>query len=192
MTVVRGRAGTIVALGDSLTSGHRIGIARAYPAVLQALLDGRGYEYSVINAGVSGDTSAGAARRLHAALDRDDVRILIVALGANDGLRGVPVGQLEANLRGIIEEAARRGIAVVLCAMEAPPIYGWPYTTAFRDVYGQLAQRFKVPLVPFVMIRMIGNRDLLLPDALHPNEAGARLIADQIWTYLQPLLRRVA
>jgi len=122
----------IVALGDSLTSGRGIGVDRAYPAVLQQRLDAQGFEFTMVNAGISGDTSAGGVRRLEGALD-DDVRVLIVALGANDGLRGVPIAQLEANLGHIIETAQARGISVLLCGMEALPIHGWDYSVAFHN-----------------------------------------------------------
>src|SRR5471030_3220279 len=119
----------IVCLGDSLTSGHGIGSAAAYPALLHQRVRRAGFPYEVVNAGVSRETSADARARLDRALD-GDVRVLVVALGANDGLRGVPVGQLAANLEHIITAAQARRISVLLCAMEALPIYGWAYTTA--------------------------------------------------------------
>ena len=181
----------IVALGDSLTSGHGIGSARAFPAVLQRQLDAAGYYYQVVNGGVAGDTSAGALRRLPALLDLD-TRILIAMLGANDGLRGVPVAQLKANIGAIIREAQRRKIAVLLCAMEALPLYGWDYSGAFHRAYGELAAQFAVPLVPFVLVDVMGRADRLQPDRIHPNEAGAHLIAEHVWPHLQPLLRRNA
>jgi len=181
----------IVALGDSLTSGHGIGTSHAFPAVLQQRLDEAGYDYNVVNAGVSGDTSVRAIRRFRAALD-GDVRILILMLGANDGLRGVPVAQLKANLKEIIVEAQRRGIAVVLCWMYALPLHGWPYSIAFHNAYQELAAEYHVPLVQNLLINVMTNRELMQPDRAHPNEAGARAIADYIWPVLQPLLRRAA
>jgi len=135
----------IVALGDSLTSGHGIGPSRAFPAELQRLVDRAGFDYEVVNAGVSRDTSADGFMRFRATLE-GDVRIVIVALGANDGLRGVPVGQLRANLSRIIEHAQARRIAVLLCAMEALPIHGWDYTTAFHNTYLELVVSYGVPL----------------------------------------------
>jgi acyl-CoA thioesterase-1 len=185
------RAGRIVALGDSMTAGYHIGPDHAFPAVLQARLDAAGYEYSVSNAGVSGDTSRQAAQRVMEAL-AGDVRILIVAIGVNDGLRGVPVNDLTSHLSRIIEAAQRRGVAVILCGMEAAPIYGRSYAASFHQAYESLALRYRVPLVPFVMLRILGNANLVLPDRIHPNAAGAHVIADQIWPYLQPLLRRIA
>jgi acyl-CoA thioesterase-1 len=177
----------IVALGDSLTSGRGIGVDKAYPAVLQNWLDDDGYHYDVINGGVSGDTSARALRRYRELLDRS-VKILIVALGANDGLRGLPVDQLTKNLSAIIEEAQRRDIAVVLVGMDALPMHGWGYTVAFHRVYEDLSSRYQVPLVPFVLMKIMTDASLMQSDHAHPNEAGARAIADLIWPYLEPLL----
>jgi acyl-CoA thioesterase I len=177
----------IVCLGDSLTSGHGIGTTVAFPAVLHQRVRRAGFPYEVINAGVSRDTSAQALARLDRALD-GDVRILIVALGANDGLRGVPVPQLIANLGHVIETAQKRGIAVLLCGMEALPIHGWAYTTAFHQAYVDLAERYKVPLVPFILLNVIGNPQLMQADRAHPNAEGARAIADVIWPYLERLL----
>jgi acyl-CoA thioesterase-1 len=177
----------IVAFGDSLTSGRGLEAAQAFPALLQQRLDDEGFDYTMVNAGVSGDTSTRALRRLEDALD-GDVRVLIVALGANDGLRGVPVEQLKANLSRIIEAAQARGIAVMLCGMEALPIHGWPYTVAFHKAYGELAELYKVPLVPFVLMKIITNPQMMQPDRAHPNAAGAQAIAEMIWPYLNTLL----
>jgi acyl-CoA thioesterase-1 len=179
----------IVALGDSLTSGRGIGKADAYPAVLQERLEDDGYNYRVVNAGVSGDTTARALRRYRDAL-QGDVKILIVALGANDGLRGVPVEQLQSNLSLIIEEAQRRGIAVVLVGMDALPVRGWAYSVAFHRAYEELATRYRVPLVPFVLLNVMTNPSLMQRDHAHPNQAGARVIAELIWPHLRPLLKK--
>ena len=186
---IREDAPRIVALGDSLTSGRGIGKADAYPAVLQERLEDRGYNYLVVNAGVSGDTTARALRRYRAALD-GDVRVLIVALGANDGLRGVPVEQLKSNLSAIIEEAQRRGIAVVLIGMDALPVHGWAYSVAFHRAYEELAAHYRIPLVPFVLMNVMTDASLMQSDRAHPNQAGARAIADLIWPHLQPLLEK--
>jgi acyl-CoA thioesterase-1 len=114
--------------------------------------------------------------------------VLIIALGANDGLRGVPVEQLRRNLTTIIDDARARGIAVLLCGMEALPMYGWNYTVAFHQVYADLARTYKVPLVPFMMMNVLGNPAMMLPDRVHPNAEGARVMADHIWPYLDALL----
>ena len=188
-TTARGDAPLIIALGDSLTSGRGIGKDEAYPAVLQERLEDGGYNYRVVNAGVSGDTTSRALRRYRDTLD-GDVKVLIVALGANDGLRGVPVEQLKSNLSVIIEEAQRRGIAVVLVGMDALPLHGWAYSVAFHRAYEELAARYGIPLVPFVLMNIMTDPSLMQGDRAHPNQAGARAIADLIWPHLQPLLRK--
>jgi len=177
----------IVCLGDSLTSGHGIPSAVAYPAILHQRVRRAGFPYEVINAGVSRETSAHARARLDRALE-GDVRVLVVALGANDGLRGVPVAQLTANLSHIVEVAQKRGIAVLLCSMEALPIHGWAYTRAFHQAYVDLAGRYKIPLVPFILMNVIGDPRLMQADRAHPNAEGARAIADVIWPYLERIL----
>ena len=177
----------IVVLGDSLASGRGIGADNAFPAVLQKKLNDERLAFEMVNAGISGDTSSGALRRFERLLD-DDVRVLVLELGANDGLRGVPVAHVKANLARIIEAAQARQIAVLLCGMEALPIHGWDYSVAFHNAFGELAKKYDVPLVPFILMNVIGNRDLMQPDRAHPNAAGARAIADNIWPYLKPLL----
>ena len=181
----------IVALGDSLTSGHRLPRGDAYPALLEKALEDAGLPFDVVNQGVNGDTTAGGVRRLAAALD-EKPQILIVAFGANDGLRGVPVAQVRANLAKIIETAQARGVSVLLVGMEALPIYGWQYTIDFHNLWPELAAKYKVPLVPFILDGVLGNPDLMSPDGIHPNAAGARLIASNIWTTLRPLAQSLA
>jgi len=179
----------IVVLGDSLASGRGIGTANAFPAVLQQKLDDAGLSYEVVNAGVSGDTTSGALRRFERFLDAS-VRVLVVELGANDGLRGVPIDRVKENLGRIIETAQARGITVLLCRMEALPMYGWDYTAAFHKAFDEIGRRYDVPMVPFILMNVIGNRDLMQPDRAHPNAAGARAIADNVWPYLKPLLAK--
>ena len=185
------RALKIVALGDSLTSGHRLSRRDAYPALLEQSLKDLGLPADVVNHGVNGDTSAGGVRRLTAALG-EQPHILIVAFGANDGLRGVPVAQVRANLSKIIETAQARGVSVLLVGMEALPLYGWQYTIDFHNMWRVLAAKYKVPLVPFMMNGVFGNPDMMSPDGVHPNAAGAKLIAANIWTELRPLAQSLA
>jgi acyl-CoA thioesterase-1 len=180
----------IVAFGDSLTSGHRLPGKDAYPSILQQKLKSAGLPFTVVNEGVSGDTTAGALRRLDRAL-AEQPQILILELGVNDGLRGVPVPQVKANLAKIIEAAQARDIQVLLCAMEALPLQGWQYTVDFHRMYDDLAATYDVPLVPFLMNGVLGNRDLISDDGVHPNAAGARAIAETIWEYVQPMARRL-
>ena len=141
--------------------------------------------------GVSGDTTAGGLRRLDWALD-GDVRLLLVALGGNDALRGLPVEQMEANLAGIIDRALGRGIRVVLAGMEAPPNFGTAYTSNFRDVFRTLAETRDVTLVPFLLEGVAGVPALNQADGIHPNETGAARVAEHLWPSLEPLLRAVA
>jgi len=177
----------VVVLGDSLASGRGIGAAHAFPAVLQEKLDEDGLEFEMVNGGISGDTTTRALQRYERLLE-GDVRVLVIELGANDGLRGVPVSQVKANLSRVIEAAQARGITVLLCGMEALPIHGWDYTVAFHNAFAELAKKYDVPLVPFILMNVIGNPDLMQPDRAHPNAAGARAIAENIWPYLKPLV----
>ncbi len=183
------RTPKIVVLGDSLTSGRGIGKDAAYPAILQERLEDDGYKYAVVNAGISGDTTARALRRYRETLD-DDVEILILALGANDGLRGVPVDQVKSNLSVIMDDAQRRGIETLLIGMDALPLRGWEYSVAFHRMYEDLAMRFRVPLVPFLLVNIMSNPSLMQSDRAHPNRDGARAIAGLIWPSLQALLKK--
>ena len=188
-STVAARTPKIVVLGDSLTSGRGIGKNAAYPAILQKRVEDSGYKYEVVNAGISGDTTARALKRYRDTLD-DDVEILIVALGANDGLRGVPVDQVKSNLSVIIDDVQRRGIETLLVGMDALPLLGWDYSVAFHRLYEDLAMRFRVPLVPFLMVNVMSNPSLMQSDHVHPNRDGARAIADLIWPSLQALLKK--
>lgn len=181
----------VVAFGDSLTSGRGLDTTQAFPALLQQRIDRDGLDYVMVNAGVSGDTSRRALRRLDAALD-GDVRVLVLALGANDGLRGMPIEELKTNLSEMIEKAKARGITVLLCGMEALPIHGWGYTVAFHKAYLDLAKKYDLTLVPFILMNVIGDSHLMQADHAHPNAAGARAIADNIWPYLEPILQKNA
>lgn len=176
----------IVVLGDSLTAGLGLPESEAYPALLQQKLDAEGYKFEIVNAGVSGDTTAGGLRRLEWALD-GDVKILIVALGANDGLRGLSIDEMQKNLSAIVEHARKREVTVLLAGMEAPPNYGQDYTVKFRQVYRDLARTHDVTLVPFLLDGVAGHARLNQGDGIHPNADGARLIAETIWRTLQPM-----
>ncbi len=180
----------IVVLGDSLTAGLGLAPREAYPALLQERLKNGGLGFEVVNAGVSGDTSSGGLSRLEWALD-GDVRILIVALGGNDGLRGLPPEQLQANLARIIERAQARHVEVILAGMEAPPNYGPDYVVSFHKVYPTLATRYGVMLVPFLLQGVAGTETLNQRDGIHPTAAGARIVADNVWAALEPVARRV-
>lgn len=179
----------VVALGDSLTAGYGLPPDQSYPSVLQRLLDSAGYEYEVVNMGVSGDTSAGGLRRIDWALE-GDVRVLIVALGGNDGLRGLSPPDLERNLGAIIGKARERDVEVLLCGMEAPPNLGASYTRDFRAVYPRLAGQEGVILLPFLLEGIAGDPGLNQSDGIHPNAEGARRMAGLVFARLEPLLGR--
>jgi acyl-CoA thioesterase-1 len=179
----------VVAFGDSLTSGPGLEPSETYPALLQRRLRQSGYDYRVVNAGVSGDTSSEAVRRVDQAIV-PDTRIMILELGVNDGLRGMPTNTLEQNLAAIIERAQSRGIAVLLCGMEAPPLKGFSYSLEFHRVFTRLAERYKLTLVPFFLIGVVGDPELTLGDLAHPNAEGHKRIAETIWPYLEPLLTK--
>jgi len=178
----------IVILGDSLTAGLGLPVTEAYPSLLQARVNQAGFDYDVVNAGVSGDTSAGGLSRLEWAL-QGDVRVLIVALGGNDALRGLPAAELRQNLAQIIERAQERKIVVLLAGMEAPPNFGQAYTVSFHKVYPDLAARYRVRLVPFLLDGVAGIESLNQSDGIHPSAEGARIVADNVWAALEPTLK---
>jgi len=178
----------IVVLGDSLTAGLGLDPSQAYPALLQQKLNAAGYRWEVVNAGVSGDTSAAGLERADWALDQGRVRILILELGANDGLRGLPPAEMKKNLAAIIERAQGKGISVLLAGMEAPPNFGSDYTVSFRQVYRDLAKQYKLPFLPFLLDQVAGIASLNQGDGIHPNVAGARIVADHVWKALEPMV----
>lgn len=180
----------IVFLGDSLTAGLGLPREQSVPSLIQARLDMEGYAYEVVNAGVSGDTSAGGLRRLDWAL-AGDVDVLVVELGANDGLRGLPVAQMKQNLDQIVARAKERGVTVILTGMEAPPNYGAAYTSEFRRAFREVAEAHDVVFVPFFLEGVAGIARLNNADGIHPNAAGANIIQDTIWRVLEPLLDKL-
>ena len=176
----------VVVLGDSLTAGLGLSPEQAYPTLLQQRLNDSGLRYQVVNAGVSGDTSAGGLRRLDWALE-GDVRVLIVALGGNDALRGLPIEELRRNLSEIVERAQSRRVDVILAGMEAPPNFGRDYTVGFHDVFPGLARKYRTALVPFLLEGVAGIDAMNQRDGIHPTAAGARKVADNVWAALKPL-----
>ena len=177
----------IVFLGDSLTAGYGLEKEESVPSLIQKRLREAGYPYEVVNAGVSGDTSAGGLSRLDWSLT-GDVRILVIELGANDGLRGLPVAGLKQNLTEIITRARARGIGVILTGMEAPPNFGPAYTSEFREVYRQVAREHDVTFVPFYLEGVAGIPSLNISDGIHPNAEGSRIVEKTVWSALEPLL----
>jgi acyl-CoA thioesterase-1 len=181
----------VVVLGDSLTAGLGLVETQSYPGLLQQKMEQDGLDFEVVNAGVSGDTSAGGLRRLDWIL-QEDVRVLVVALGANDGLRGLPVDEMKQNLGQIIETARARNIVVVLAGMEAPPNYGSEYASAFRQAFRDIAQKHRVVFIPFLLDKVAGEAALNQSDGIHPNARGAEIIAGTVWAVLKPLLDQIS
>jgi acyl-CoA thioesterase-1 len=179
----------VVVLGDSLAVSPTSQLN--FTTELQARADAAGVRVRIANASIWGDTTADGLRRLDTALAINP-QILIVALGANDGLRGVPLTAVERNLDAIITRARDRGVRVLLAGMETPPVNGFDYSIQFHLVFPRLAARYSVPLVPFLLAGVILNPDLNGPDGIHPNADGARRIATTVWPYLEALLRQVA
>ena len=179
----------IVFLGDSLTAGYGLAKDESVPALIQKRLKDAGYPYEVVNAGVSGDTSAGGLNRLEWSL-AGDVKVLVIELGANDGLRGLPVAGLKQNLTEIITRAQARNIKVILTGMEAPPNFGPAYTSEFRGVYRQLAKEHDLVFVPFYLDGVAGIPNLNIADGIHPNAEGSRIVEKTVWAALEPLLTK--
>lgn len=177
----------IVALGDSITAGLGVFQVEAYPALLQSMIDADGYDFEVVNAGESGDTSATALRRLDFVLD-PATRILIVALGGNDALRGISPATTHDNVLAIVTKAQAKGIDVLLAGMEAPPNLGEDYTSAFRAVFSKIARESNAVFLPFLLDGVAGKPELNQDDGIHPTAAGHRIIAAAMYDRLKPML----
>jgi len=183
--VIRERV--IVAFGDSLTAGLGLPADKAYPAILAKKLRENAYPYRVVNAGVSGDTTAGGLRRVNWVL-RNRPDLVILELGANDGLRGLDVGEAKRNLSKIIERLQAEEVEVVLAGMKIPLNYGRTYTEAFEQIYRDLAARYQVTLIPFFLEGVAARPLLNQADGIHPTAKGYQIIVDRIWDVLEPLL----
>ena len=183
-------APAVVFLGTSLTAGLGLDPDLAYPALVQAKIDSAGLHYHVVNAGVSGESSAGALRRIEWLL-RDPPAVLVIETGANDALRGQNPDSVRANIQAIIDRA--RAItprpSIVLVGMEALPNYGPAYARRFRGIYPELAKQNRIPLIPFLLTGVAGVDSLNQPDGLHPTAVGQRIVAETVWRALEPLLR---
>lgn len=181
--------GVIVAFGDSLTAGLGVKPEQSYPARLEARLRAEGYSYRVVNAGVSGDTTAGGLRRIDWAL-RNKPDVVIVALGANDALRALDLGSVHANLDAIVVRFQKAGVRVLLAGMEVPPNYGARYAQDFRAIYADVARKRGVAFMPFLLDGVAANPALNQPDGIHPTAEGYAVIVNRLWPYLRPLLVR--
>ena len=179
----------IVAFGDSLTAGLGVTPENSYPARLQAKLRAEGYAYRVVNAGASGDTTAGGIRRVDWAL-KNKPAIVIVELGANDAMRALDLASVRAYLDANVTRFQKAGVRVLLVGMEVPPNYGARYASDFRTLYAEVARKRGVAFMPFLLDGVAGNPALNQPDGIHPTAEGYRIVADRLWPYLQPLLTR--
>jgi acyl-CoA thioesterase-1 len=178
----------IIALGDSLTAGFGLAEKESYPYLLQEKLKADGYDYEVVNAGVSGDTSTGGLERADWVLEQDNAKILILELGANDMLRGIPVEKMRANLDKIIKKAKAKDLKILLCGMLAPPTMGERYSRDFTMAFPDLASDNKIDFLPFLLDNVALNKDLNQGDGIHPNAAGERIMTDNIYKALKPML----
>jgi acyl-CoA thioesterase-1 len=179
-------------VGTSLTAGLGLDPEEAYPALLQKKADSVGYHVEIVNAGLSGETSAGALRRMDWLL-RGAADVVVIESGANDGLRGLDVDSTRANLRGIIAKvkAARPGAQILLVQMEAPPNLGAKYTAAFHAMYQDVAKQEGVVLMPFLLQNVAGITSLNQQDGIHPNERGEQIVANNVWVALEPVLKQL-
>jgi acyl-CoA thioesterase I len=181
---------TILVFGDSLSAAYNLRADQGWVALLQKRLQTQGYGYDTVNASISGETTSGGLQRLPRALTLHRPTIVILELGANDGLRGLPLGITRANLAQMIELGEREGAKVLLIGIRLPPNYGARYGNEFAMLFGELAGQFHLPLVPFLLQKVALNPDLMQSDGLHPNAEGEAPVLETVWPYLAPLLRK--
>lgn len=181
-------AGTLLIVGDSISAGFGLDTRLGWVSLLEQRLKQQGYDDKVINASISGDTSAGGLARLPALLAAHKPDVVIVELGGNDGLRGQPPAQLKQNLASMIDQSRAEGAKVLLLGMQIPPNYGVRYTTAFAKVYSDLAEEKKVALVPFFLEGIGGHPDLMQADGVHPAASAQEMLLNNVWPVLKPLL----
>lgn len=182
-------AATILVFGDSLSAGYGIARQDAWPSLLETRLKDSGYSYAVVNASISGETTAGGRSRLPEAIKQHQPKVVIIELGANDGLRGLPVSSMRDNLQSMVKLSQQAGARVMLVGMRIPPNYGRDYTEKFAATFTELSKEHKTALVPFLFEGFAGKADAFQPDRLHPTAATQPLMLDTIWKQLKPLLR---
>lgn len=186
----RSVADTVLVLGDSLSAGFGIAIEEVWPSLLQDRLDEQGYGHRVVNASMSGETTGGGLSRLPRALELHGPTVVIVELGGNDGLRGLPIAEIRDNMTEIIEMIRAADSAVVLTGIEIPPNYGPIYTKKFRAIFRDLAETHEVPLIPFLLDGVALDATLMQPDGIHPTADAQPLILENVWRVLGPELDR--
>ena len=180
----------ILVLGDSISAAWGINTEQGWVALLQQRLDKKEYSYQVINASVSGDTSRTGLNRLDNALNQHKPSILIIALGGNDGLRGLPISETESSLSSIIEKSRQAGLSVLLAGVRLPPNYGVYYNSQFADMFQRLASKYNVPLVPKILDQVADNAELMQADRTHPTAQGQIQVLENVWPLLESLLEK--
>jgi acyl-CoA thioesterase I len=185
---------TILALGDSLTAGYGLSRPQAWPALIAEKMRSAHYQFEVINAGSSGDTTAGGLRRLPPLLRGKKIDILILALGINDAFRGVSIEQMRSNLQAIIDQTRARhpNVAIIIAGMQLPLASSDGYVRAFGEMFGALAEKNRAALIPYLLEGVGGDPELNQFDRIHPNAAGQRVLAENVWRVLEPILRKTA
>lgn len=183
---------TIVIFGNSLTAGMGVQPEQAFPALIQNKIDQAGFKYKVVNAGLSGETTAGGVSRINWIIKNNDIDIFVLELGANDGLRGIPLAQTRQNLKTIIEKvrASEAGVEIILTGMQVPPNMGEDYANEFKSIFPDIAKEKNVELVPFLLEGVGGEKKLNQSDGIHPNPEGHKILAENVWQVLKPLLIR--
>ena len=181
---------TVLFLGDSITAGYGLELSQAYPALIQQRINKEGFNFKVINAGQSGDTSAGGLARMDWLL-KNKIDVLVLELGGNDGLRGLPVEVIRKNLQAIIDRARKQypQIKIVVAGMKMPPNMGGQYSREFEAMFAALAKKNNAALIPFILEGVGGVRQMNLPDGIHPTAGGHEIVAENVWTVLAPVLR---
>lgn len=178
----------LLILGDSLSAAYGLGPREGWTTLLEDRLKEKRFDYSVVNASISGETTSGGATRIGEALDRVKPAVVIVALGGNDGLRGLPASQMKGNLSRMVEAAQRQGARVLLVGVRVPPNYGARYAREFEAAFVEVATRYHVPLVPYILKGIGERRELMQEDNIHPTAAAQSKILENIWPKLEPLL----
>ncbi|HET7633729.1 MAG TPA: arylesterase [Burkholderiales bacterium] len=183
-------AATLMVYGDSLSAGYGVPQGQGWAALLQQRLQHDGYDYKVVNRSISGETTAGGRSRIAGVLKKDDPALVIIELGANDGLRGQSITAMRGNLAAIIDACRAHGAGVLLVGIRLPPNYGKRYTTQFHQVFGELAKQYRLPLVPLLFDGFAGQLQYFQADGMHPNVRGQPLMLDNVWKALRPMLKK--
>jgi len=189
----RGSGGVILFLGDSITAGYGVDVSQAYPELIQKKIDSRGWNFKIVNAGQSGDTTAGGLARLDWLL-RNRIDVLVLELGGNDGLRGIPIPQIRKNLQAIIDRTRTQypAVKIIIAGMKVPPNFGGDYGRQFEAIFPDLARKNDAALIPFILQDVGGIRELNLADGIHPTAKGQQIVAENVWRVLQPALQSLA